>query len=164
MLSFSMPCCVQREAGPWVSLILRLPDGSDPMGSTAKARRAGGERSGGVSSLLLSCLEAASLIETVHRFSSYRMSPSTWLQLLLSPNSTISSPGPLRPTFISTFSFVDIGSPWIPRQRGSPWPTRPPSGEGEQNPMLATVTDLSYRALNRCPTPSSRPLEIQGLP
>lgn len=98
MLSFSMPCCVQREAGPWVSLILRLPDGSDPMGSTAKARRAGGERSGGVSSLLLSCLEAASLIETVHRFSHYRMSPSTWLQLLLSPNSTISSPGPLSPS------------------------------------------------------------------
>ena len=40
------------------------------------------------------------------------------------------------PTFIPACSFVGLGSPWIPRQSWSTWPTRPPSGEGEQDPQV----------------------------
>lgn len=40
------------------------------------------------------------------------------------------------PEFIPACSFVGLGSPWIPRQSWSTWPTRPPSGEGEQDPQV----------------------------
>ena len=38
--------------------------------------------------------------------------------------------------FIPACSFVGLGSAWIPRQSWSTWPTRPPSGEGEQDPQV----------------------------
>lgn len=46
------------------------------------------------------------------------------------------SGAPFQPVFIPACSFVGLGSPWIPRQSGSTWPTRPPSGEGEQDPQV----------------------------
>lgn len=61
---------------------------------------------------------------------------------------------PFSPTFTPAYSFVDIGSPWIPRQSRRTWPTRPPSREGEQDSTLATVTDRSHTApCHSCLTP-----------
>lgn len=64
------------------------------------------------------------------------------------------------PAFIPAWSFVALGSPWIPRQSWHTWPPWPPSGEGEQDPKWATVTDLSHAAPTPCPTPSIRPAQM----